>query len=588
MNKLLLVSLPWVKPDHLSIQLGGLKAYLHRHDICAITRHYYKDILSYISEDTFYKLFYSNAGEYLSLSLLFQENKQNILSYLSQNIEGNIDIELLLKQFNSFINDVVSEMTQILNYHQITLVGFSTSLQQIITSLLVAQKIRKDNSKYCIVFGGAVLLKNIAIELLEFSKQIDLIIYGEGEEPLRLLVNSFDDFDKVPNLVFRRNNNIIFTKQKELIDISVLPIPDYSDYFNHSLSSESPKLYPKISIETSRGCFYGKCSFCNLNSQWISQYRSKDDEQSYKEICYLVSLYKTTRLLFVDSNISNRSNLFHMLLSDSNDYDGWAEVSGHLTRNTFKLMRKAGIRNIQIGIESFSKKLLKSFNKGITVMRNMELLKWSSEFDFNLFYNLIVGYPTENKDDVQDTINTMRFARYFTPPNLTPFVLSIESPIFKSSNFQNTNYNSKELSSLLIHEAEKNLLPCLLSTIVGYESKLDTDWTHVSKYVDEWNKIFKRNHSKPSLLLRHSEDFIVLTDRSNETERHIILEGNAAKLYNVCMDESRSFDEIKHMTGINSDEIKNLIFEMEEKEIMFISEDRYLALGIIEDRWCYQ
>ena len=74
----LLVALPWHKPDHMSIQIGGLKAYLSMHGLTSHTRHYYKDVLAYIPEDLFYHLYYANVGEYLSLCLLFPKNQDLI------------------------------------------------------------------------------------------------------------------------------------------------------------------------------------------------------------------------------------------------------------------------------------------------------------------------------------------------------------------------------------------------------------------------------------------------------------------------------------------------------------------------------
>lgn len=596
METVLLVALPWMKPDHMSIQLGGLQAYLRSFGIAVTTRHYYKDILGYLPEDIFYRLFYANAGEYLSLSLLFPENQEDIIEYLSSSVGDKVEVQRALKQFIHFVDDVVSDITHIITHidegHH-PLIGFSTGLQQILTSLVVAKKLKEINPHYRIVFGGAVMLRDIAIKLVELFDQVDMIVYGEGEEPLRMLVESrayVDETEKenVPNLVFRRNGQVVVTPQLELMDISKLPIPDYADYFTHSLSSNSPELYPKISVETSRGCFYGQCSFCNLNSQWLAKYRAKPDGHVYREILEQVNRYRTTRLLFVDSNVSNRANLFRLMASDSNDYHGWAEVSGHLTRDTFMLMRKAGIKDIQIGIESFSPKLLRDFKKGVTVMRNMELLKWCSELGFNLFYNLIIGYPTETPNDVQETLRVLRFAQYFQPPNLTPFVLSIESPIFQSLKDGNTEHHDvrEAITIPLIPEQLHNVLAPLLSTIVGYESKRHVDWTPVIKAVEEWKVRFERNHHRPSLLLRNAEDFIVLTDTVEENERHIILEGEARSVYLACMDQARSLDEIRRLADLNSDEIMSLVSEMEELAILFASEGKYLSLAVPEEpRW---
>ena len=58
-----------------------------------------------------------------------------------------------------------------------------------------------------------------------------------------------------------------------MCDISKLPVPNFDEYFTYSLNDD---YYPPIiTVESSRGCFWGKCSFCNLNSQWKNSYREK-------------------------------------------------------------------------------------------------------------------------------------------------------------------------------------------------------------------------------------------------------------------------------------------------------------------------
>jgi hypothetical protein len=75
---------------------------------------------------------------------------------------------------------------------------------------------------------------------------------------------------------------------------------------------------------------------------------------------------------------------------------------------------------------------------------------------------------------------------------------------------------------------------------------------------------------------------VVLTDSSQESERHIILEGAARDVYVHCLDEGRSLDSVAHATGLKPDEALSLLREMEDQEVLFASDGRFLALAIPE------
>lgn len=192
-------------------------------------------------------------------------------------------------------------------------------------------------------------------------------------------------------------------------------------------------MYLKIAVETSRGCFYGDCDYCNLNQQWGPKYRGKQGVSAYEEIRTLVSKYNTTRLLFVDTNITNRRDLLEQMAADDIDYECWAEVSAHTNRNreTLELMSDVGVRNIQIGIEAFSQRLLNVFEKGVNVMQNVESLKFCLQFNISLSYNLMIGHPEETPEDIQETLDLIDYVRYFEPPNLAMFTLAIDSPMYE-------------------------------------------------------------------------------------------------------------------------------------------------------------
>jgi hypothetical protein len=65
------------------------------------------------------------------------------------------------------------------------------------------------------------------------------------------------------------------------------------------------------------------------------------------------------------------------------------------------LLRRAGVHQIQPGIESFSDAVLKLMRKGVTGLHNVQLLKWCKEFGLKTYWNLLWGFPGEPADEYE-------------------------------------------------------------------------------------------------------------------------------------------------------------------------------------------
>jgi hypothetical protein len=274
-------------------------------------------------------------------------------------------------------------------------------------------------------------------------------------------------------------------------------------------------------------------------------------------------------------------------------YHGWAEVSGHLRRSTFIAMRKAGICDIQIGIESFSPHLLQSFEKGVTAMRNMEMLKWCAELEFNLFYNLLIHYPTETQGDADITLRAIRFARYFQPPSISMFMLTVDSPLERSlrdvdrerRGVGRVETSVPSLLRAVLPEDKIPVLGPLLSPFVGVPPAVErVDWGPVLRAIEAWKAVWERNHRRPALLVRAGPGFAVITDLSGDTARHHRLEGRDAAIYLACIGESRTAEQIAAETRVHPLEVELSLYELEQLGILFSSDGRHLALGVWEDR----
>lgn len=584
--KTLLISMPWARRDILSIQLGGLTAFLRSkgHDVDA--RYYYKDIVSYVGVDYYSEIVVNCLGDLVFSPFYSPQKKDDVKKYLEKLWGEEFVFEDLYNNIERYILDILNDI----KWEEYTCVAFTTSLVQFIPSLIIANKIKEKYPEVKIVMGGASLVGDIACNMLETFTEVDFIIKGEGENTLDALLTQLEcgqcDYYSIDGLVFRNLNGEIVnnTERSLMCDLNALPTPIFDEYFTESLNGD---YYPPIiTVESSRGCFWGRCSFCNLNSQWENSYREKKPEKVAKEIQCQAKKYKILDFFFTDSNVSNKKRLFDMLQEDEIEYNLHAEVSGHLKYADFINMRQAGMRDIQIGIEAFSASLLRKYKKGVSVMRNIEMLKWCSELGISVFYNVITGFPTTTADEVYETLNNMRYAQYYQFPAITGYCLSYKSEVYnKYEDYKIKDWKIPDDVTKLYDERFLGMTAPLLSAIVGYEIIQDNadvaDWSAVVEFSDGWKKTFEKNRGGCGLKYYDGGDFIVIKKSLYDREEQFTLEGIAKKMYLFCIDESKTRGEIyKCFPEELESDLDDMIADLEELELMFCEDNKCLSLAI--------
>lgn len=81
---------------------------------------------------------------------------------------------------------------------------------------------------------------------------------------------------------------------------------------------------------------------------------------------------------------------------------------GSLTREDYRLMRKAGFRMLLFGVESASQQTLVRLNKGTTVERIIEECKEARNEGLEPHITIMVGYPWEKREDAFATLKLAR------------------------------------------------------------------------------------------------------------------------------------------------------------------------------------
>ena len=109
----------------------------------------------------------------------------------------------------------------------------------------------------------------------------------------------------------------------------------------------------------------------------------------------------------------------------------YARADDLADESLIKLMKAAGVFQVQIGLESGNQMILDQMNKKCTVEQNLQAIKNCRKYGVISIVSLIVGFPGETEETLHDTLNFMREAKpdfHF----LATFSVRIEDvPMFK-------------------------------------------------------------------------------------------------------------------------------------------------------------
>ena len=145
------------------------------------------------------------------------------------------------------------------------------------------------------------------------------------------------------------------------------------------------------------------------------KYRVRKPELLVEEIGMLIEKYKVKEV-FDDTGtfpVGNWLRRFCKLMIErgynEEIYFSCNMRFGALEKEDYELMAEAGFRMLLFGLESASDETLRRINKGVTVDRIIEELKWASEAGLEPHITIMVGYPWETKEDAMRTVKLARW-----------------------------------------------------------------------------------------------------------------------------------------------------------------------------------
>jgi len=247
------------------------------------------------------------------------------------------------------------------------------------------------------------------------NSQVDFVLTG-GDYDVSLLrvANHLENRENpLPKGVwYRDGQDIKNTGHFELVSsLDSLPFID-RELTKWWLYGEAYLHHPCTYIMWGRGCFPGKCTFCVWASNfWVCKPRLRSFGNVLDEIETLVDTLHVKEV-FDDTDTGTWNKRWLSSLCDGlirrglNDrvHISCNARADNLTRETCKLIKKAGFRLLKVGLESGSDATLRRLAKEETIAQIRQGVKNAKDEGLNVLLTIMVGYPWETEEDAKTTL----------------------------------------------------------------------------------------------------------------------------------------------------------------------------------------
>ena len=431
-----LVAMPFTPRPHPSLGLGLLKSALTRFGIAATVQYHSLRFAALIGAPLYDRIAlgeYRHAdlvGEWVFSAALSPQTEVDVAEYARCVLADHTSAEAVneLIALRARVDPFLDECAERVLRYRPAIVGFTSMFQQQLASLALAKRLKAGRRDLFVVFGGANCEGEMGAELVRRFDFVDAAVSGEGDIIVPRMfsaVLSGKHVDGLPGVYTRANIDRFgggpYPNAPSVRELDALPIPDFHDFFAQIEEfGYDVSLPPRLLFETSRGCWWGEkhhCTFCGLNGATMT-YRSKSSERALAELSCLIETYSTTSLGAVDNILDPRyfKDLIPALVRRGLNLDLFYEVKANLKKEQLRLLKAAGVRRIQPGVESFLTSVLTLMNKGVRGIHNVQLLKWCKELGIVPSWNLLWGFAGEDPQEYRELGRTIGRLSHLPPP----------------------------------------------------------------------------------------------------------------------------------------------------------------------------
>jgi radical SAM superfamily enzyme YgiQ (UPF0313 family) len=312
--------------------------------------------------------------------------------------------------------------------HRPDLVGISAPFPgNVYGAFRIAQAIRKVAPGGRFVLGGGYV--NTELRSLADPRVFDTFDYvtlDDGERPMLCLLEHLEGRRGSAGLCrtfVRHEGEVVLLSDPTAEDVPFaeigtptwdgLPIDQYLlvlEMLNPMHRLWSDTRWNKLTV--AHGCYWKKCSFCDVSLDYISRYEVPAAEKLADRIDAIVAETGQTGFHFVDEAAppAGLKALAEVLIARGTTITWWGNIRFEkaFTPKLARLLARSGCVAVSGGLEVASDRLLARMNKGVSVAQVARVTHALAEAGILVHAYLMYGFPTQTR---QDTVDALEYVR---------------------------------------------------------------------------------------------------------------------------------------------------------------------------------
>ncbi len=339
------------------------------------------------------------------------------------------DIDLSLRQADSLVSTILTKkLAHYLHEFAPSLVCLSVPFPgNLFGALKCGQYIKAHHPKIKVVMGGGYAnteLRRVGDERL--FDYIDFLSLDDGEAPLLFLLEHLEGKRPLQQLkrIFARQSGVVsyFNGAKEFdIPQRETGTPDYRDLKLHDYLSVIEIVNPMHrlwsdgrwnKLTLAHGCYWGKCSFCDVSLDYIKRYEPVSADLLCDRIEEIIAQTQQTGFHFVDEAAppALMRDLALEIIRRKLTLSWWTNIrfEKRFSADLCRLLKASGCIAISGGLEVASDRLLALMKKGVTVAQVAQVADHFTRAGIMVHAYLMYGFPTQTAQETIDSLEMVR------------------------------------------------------------------------------------------------------------------------------------------------------------------------------------
>ncbi len=327
----------------------------------------------------------------------------------------------------TLVDQMLDDLTrELCTKHRPDLVGVTAPFPgNVYGAFRIARALKAAAPQVRIALGGGY----VNTELRELSDPrvfdyFDFITLDDGEGPMLALIEHLRDAHKPLLRTFVRDaGRVVLRSDDSLHDVPMrdagtptyvgLSMDRYLSLFEmlnpmHRLWSDGR--WNKLTV--ARGCYWKKCSFCDVTLDYIARYDLASADLLVDRIEALIAETGQTGFHFVDEAAppAGLRALAERLLARKIVITWWGNIRFEktFTPELAALLARSGCVAISGGLEVASDRLLERMKKGVTVDQVARVTRAFTDAGVMVHAYLMYGFPTETEQETIDSLERVR------------------------------------------------------------------------------------------------------------------------------------------------------------------------------------